>query len=191
MRVKLHHPHGNGNTGGPKPLVISACMHGKSDSWATKATIEGHIERAKLFEIIARGVAPQGKPHETPEGLRGVELTLDEIRRAVLILVHSSNEYEFRRRFGPILTSALDTTGILYVRTGIECQHLEKNTDRPNGKIAECCKIYRQLLDTALRHGPAEQLVHKRAFELGAVSDAEWHQQREANAERRRGKRRK
>lgn len=168
----------NGTVGSDsKPLIISACMHGKSDSWATKATIEGHIERAKYFDIIARGVAPQGKPHETPEGLRGVELKLDEIRQAVLILIHSSNEYAFRRRFGPMLTSALDTAGLLYVRTGIECQHLEKNTDRPNGRIAECCKIYRELLDVALYRRPASEIVHRKAFERAEIDDAAWHSQ--------------
>ena len=169
----------------PKPMIVSVCMHGKSDSWATKATIEGHIERAKLFEIIARGVAPQGKPHETPEGLRGVELTLDDIRKAVLILIHSSNEYKFRQRFGSMLTSALDTTGLLYVRTGIECQHLEKNTDRPNGKIAECCKIYRELLDTALARSPASEIIHRKAFERAEIDDAAWHTQHAPHAKQR------
>lgn len=168
-----------------KPKILSVCMHGKSDSWATKLQIEEHLERAKMFDIIARGVAPQGKPHQTPEGLRGVELTLDEIRQAVLILIHGSNEYKFRERFGPLLTSALDTSGLLYVRTGIECQHLTKNTDRPNGRIAECCKIYRQLLDSALTHGPAESIVHAKAFVAAAVSDEMWH---EAQLRRNRGK---
>ncbi len=179
MRLHSHGDHASGDDK-PKPLILSVCMHGKSDSWATKLKIEDKIERAKLFEIIARGVAPQGKPYETPEGLRGVELTLDEIRNAVLILIHKSNEYEFRRRFGTTLASALDTTGILYVRTGIEFQHLEKNTDRPNGKIAECCKIYRQLLDCALKRNPAEKTVHPRAFELGSHADDAWHAERSA-----------
>lgn len=171
-----------------KPLILSVCMHGKSDSWATKATIEGHIERAKAFEIIARGVAPQGKPHMTPEGLRGVELTLDEIRQAVLILIHSSNESKFRERFGRMLTSALDTTGRLYVRSGIECQHLEKNTDRPHGKIADCCKIYRQLLDGALTNTPTGEIINACAFQNAERCDEEWH---EARRDHRSGNRKK
>lgn len=182
----------NGTVGSdsrPKPLIVSACMHGKSDSWATKATIEDHIERAKQFNIIARGVAPQGKPYETPEGLRGVELTLDDIRKSVLILIHSSNEYAFRRRFGPMLTSALDTAGLLYVRTGIECQHLEKNTDRPNGKIIECCKIYRELLEVALSRNPASETIHKKAFERAEIDDAEWHSQHAGKGKQRHFKR--
>ncbi len=189
MRVKALHVIAQDAEQDPKPLIISACVHGKSDSWATKATIQGHIERARLFKIIARGVEPQGKPHMTPEGLRGVELTLEEIRHAVLILIHSSNAYLFRRRFGDALTSALDTAGILYERQGIECQHLDKNTGRTNAKIADCCKIYRQLLDGALRRAPAEECIHQRAFELGTACDAEWHRRREEGSDRRRGKR--
>lgn len=165
------------STENAKPLIISVCMHGKSDSWATKATIEGHITRAQLFEIIARGVAPQGKPNQTPEGLRGVELTLNEIRKAVLILIHSSNEYQFRRRFGSALTSALEIAGIFYVRTGIECQHLSKGTDSPRGRTVECCQIYRDILETALTHGPALELVSESAFMNAEKSDDKWHRE--------------
>lgn len=192
--VKLHHNGRNGNGGGqdhgPKRLIVSACRHGVTDSFSTKGHLE-RLERSKDFEIIGRGVDPIGKPQDTPEGMRGLELQIDDIKRAVLILIHKSNEYLLHQRFGRGLTSALETAGYLYVRTGRETQFLEKDTDRPSIHIAEWSRIYRDLLDASLRRVPAESIIAAQAFVSGQAADERWQKQKQARTDRKNLRRRK
>ncbi len=176
----------------PKSLIVSVCKHGVSDSWATKGILED-LSQSEPFEIIARGVDPNGKVQETPEGTRGVELTIDDMRKAVLVLIHSSNRYVFRERFGHAFDSALETAGILYERDGRECQHLHKNTDAAKKHIVDCCKTYIDLLNASLHRNPAGEVLLPRAFDLATEADAEWHLKKDKKIERKhlRGKHRK
>lgn len=167
----------------PKSLIVSVCRHGVSDSWATKGILED-LSQSEPFEIIARGVDPNGKLQQTPEGLRGVELTIDDMRQAVLVLIHGSNRYVFRERFGHAFDSALETAGILYERDGRECQHLHKNTDAANKHIVDCCKTYVDLLRASLHRSTAGDVLVPRAFELATEADEVWHLKKEKKLER-------
>ncbi len=155
-----------------KPLVLSVCCHGVTDSFATMGKLQ-ELERSKAFEIIARGVNPNGSPKETPEGMRGIELQVDDIKRAVLLLIHSSNTYIFRQRFGEGLLSTLETSGILVVRDGRETQHLLKNTDTKR-HIAEWNRIFTEMLNASLHRSPAEEVIAPGVFTAAVNSDAVW-----------------
>lgn len=156
-----------------KPVVLSVCHHGEGDSWATKLLIEGELESAKYFDIRARGIEPKAE-RETPEGMRGVELTMDDIRQAVLILVHTSNMSLLRRRFGKALIAALEEHEFLYERGGRECQHVEKNTGCPKKHVKKCCNEFVSLLHTALKAEPADDVLDESVFEAAEKSDVLW-----------------
>lgn len=172
MKGRSHLLHADDERNG-KPLIISVCRHGVTDSFATRDLLR-QIPIAAHFEIIARGVDPIGKPQETHEGIRGLELQVEDIRKAVLLLIHKSNEYVFRQRFGVHLTSALDTAGYLYVRDGREAQHVDKNTGRTNAHIASHLAVYQELLLAAVRRSTAAALIGDKPFTSAETNDAEW-----------------
>ncbi len=176
---RLHHAHAHGNEPAEKPLVLSVCRHGVSDSWATKQLLEGHLETAKNFDILARGVDPAGIK-ETAEGTRGIELSIDEIKRAVLLLIHDSNVHFLRERFGTELVNALESEGYLLIRNGRECQHVTKNTGSPHRFIADCCKTFVESLKLSLRRRPASEMHGSEAFVRAERADERWHTEKDA-----------
>lgn len=165
-----------------KPLVLSVCCHGVTDSFATMAKLR-ELERSNVFELMARGVNPNGNPQETPEGIRGLELQVDDIKRAVLLLIHSSNAYIFKQRFGEGLLSTLETSGILVVRDGRETQHLLKNTDTKR-HIAEWNRIFTDMLNAALHRRPAEEVIAPGVFTAAVNADAVWQLRKQKGLER-------
>ncbi len=186
---KFHRAHSHGDEQAEKPLVLSLCRHGVQDSWSTKQLIEGNLVTAKNFNIVARGVDPAGV-RETAEGTRGIEVTLDEIRKAVFICIHTSNVQFLKQRFGQELVTALQTEGYLLIRDGRECQHIDKNTKHPNRHIADCCKVFFDQLQQSFRRRPASEMVYSEAFDHATTLDQKWHSEKDAKTERKKHRKR-
>ena len=174
---RIHQAHVHGDETEQKRLILSVCRHGVSDSWATKQLLEEHLQISRNFTIEARGVDPAGI-QETPEGTRGIELTIDDIRKSCLLLIHDSNVHYFRQRFGQEFLTALHTEGYLLIRNGRECQHTTKNTQHPNRHIADCCKIFADSLQLSLRRRAASEMVYDEAFAHAEKADERWQSQK-------------
>ncbi len=180
---RIHRAHSHGNEQSEKPLVLSLCRHGVSDSWATMQKLQQEITAAKNFNIKARGVDPEGTK-ETLEGTRGIELTIEEIRQASLLIIASSNLNYLQQRFGKELVAALISEGYLHVRYGRESQFLTKDVRNINRMRAEWHKEYADLLQHSVKRRPASEMVYSEAFEHATTLDKKWHSEKDAKIER-------
>lgn len=180
---KFHRAHSYSDEQTEKPLVLSLCRHGVSDSWATMQKLKNEISASKNFDIQARGVDPEGTK-ETLEGTRGVELTIEEIRQASLLIIASSNLHYFQQRFGKELVQALSTEGYLHVRNGRESQFLEKDARNIQRMRAAWHKEYADLLQHSVKRRPASEMVYSEAFDHATTLDEKWHSEKNAKTER-------
>ena len=173
-------------------LILSICEHGVEDSWATKRMIEKCCLSMNDVKVSARGIKPQ---HETPRKhhdgtLRGVNLTLDEIRSAQLLVVHRSNLSRLKQRFGEDFVNQLKTNDRLFVRTGRECQFVDKNTSNAKKHVRAIGKVYQKKISKIITSSKTiDETLPDKIFIAAEKSNKLWQQQGQRKPKKKREKR--
>jgi len=107
----------------PRPLIISGCEHGVTESWGQKDMLQ-ELTGSARYNIIARGVKPVYAPKFQHGHVVSVELQVAEISRAVALLIHNTKVGSYNERFGKDGISYLRETGYLYVREDKRCHNI-------------------------------------------------------------------
>lgn len=150
-------------TNDPRPLIISGCEHGVTESWWQKMMLRD-ITGSVRYNIIARWVKPVHAPKMQSWRVISVELMVDEISRAVGLLIHHTKMGSFRERFGTDAMTWLQRTGYLSVREDPRCHNIHRiKEDRQN--------LYRDILKTADKRIPLWQ-IYPDLVTLFAKNDA-------------------
>lgn len=147
----------------PRPLIISGCEHGVTESWWQKMMLRD-ITGSARYNIIARWVKPVHAPKMESGRVVSVELMVDEISRAVGLLIHHTKLGSFRERFGTDAMTWLQRTGYLSVREDSRCHNI-------NCIKTEHLQLYRNILGTAHTRQPLWQ-IHPDLVRLFAENDA-------------------
>lgn len=130
----------------PRPLIISGCLHGVTESWGFKnylTTVPG----SEHFNIIARWSEPVGPPKIDRGSLQivGVELQVEEISQAVLLLIHHTKLGSYRQRFGSGILTEMQEKGYLEVREDPRFWNIKKTTEDVRTKYEKLLKtIYKR-----------------------------------------------
>lgn len=134
----------------PRPLIISGCEHGVTESWWQKDMLR-ELTGSARYNIIARWVKPVYVPKIQHGHVVSVELTVAEISRAVALLIHHTKMGSFRERFGTDAMKWLQNTGYLWVREDPRCHNIHRIKETQQ-------KLYRDILMTAHTHKPLGQV---------------------------------
>ena len=167
-----------------KHTVVCMCKHGVSDSWATKGLLERYVEGthghlADRLNIVARGVEPiRPEPQPQADGmLRGYMLTMDDVRDAVLLIIHGSNLYMFQQRFGREFASVAETAEYLWIREGRECQFVDKNVGHNQKRhVQGCCGGFHRLLHGLLDRKPLSNAINPTTLHAAEMVNERWLQ---------------
>lgn len=147
----------------PRPLIISGCEHGVTESWWQKTMLRD-ITGSDRYNIIARWVKPVHAPKVESGRVVSVELMVDEISRAVGLLIHHTKLGSFRERFGTDAMTLLQRTGYLSIREDSRCHNI-------SWIKSEQQQLYRHILGTAHTRCPLWQ-IYPDLVRLFAENDA-------------------
>lgn len=156
-----------------RPLIISGCLHGVTESWGFKNYLLENIRWANSFNIIARWVQPDHEPkmEDSTKRVISVELKVEEISRAVLILIHHTKFWHYRNRFGSDMLDLMKKEWYLEVREDPRFWHIKKSADERKEK-------YEKLLAESRGKSPLWR-IHPKIIAILEKNDANYQKTRD------------